>query len=236
MYEIEDYYPVLREAANQKMVISIHAELAVDADGKPIDLSDQEEAAIPFVQKMIKDFPGAKIVIEHVSTRAMAEVILNAPANVAGTISVHHAALDESYRFLPDGSLDPLYHCKPVLKKKSDQEFIMRLMWSGNRKFFFGSDSAPHPLSSKSGNDPASGIFSAPIALPKLFEMFLEAGQLDKLEGFVSIFGRLFYGLPIPQQKIRFVKESWIATKFVGHEDVPVLFGGQQFDWKVIVS
>jgi dihydroorotase len=67
-----------------------------------------------------------------------------------------------------------------------------------------GSDSAPHPLSSKlpaSHSKPAcaAGIYTAPHLIPlvaTLFESIEPTIPLDRLSGYVSDHGRAWYGFP----------------------------------------
>ena len=72
-----------------------------------------------------------------------------------------------------------------------------------------GTDSAPHPLASKnvgSDNQPPAGVFTQPCATQLVLLALEEAAEKgiisdaditqEKLEGFLSKFGRAFYKLP----------------------------------------
>lgn len=87
---------------------------------------------------------------------------------------------------------------------------------SGNSKFFFGSDSAPHPISAKEKTPPSAGIFTAPVTLPLLCELFDDSNALSKLENFVSGFGAEFYGLPLNDGRVVLKKEEWLVPELVG--------------------
>ena len=75
---------------------------------------------------------------------------------------------------------------------------------SGNPKFFFGSDSAPHPVAAKKGGDKiAAGVFTQPYATQLVLDALEQGVQrgilknedvtVGKLKGFLSDFGRRFY-------------------------------------------
>lgn len=232
--DLEKYYQILQEVKRQNMIFSIHAERIHDDNGKEIPDAERERAALPFVEKLIKDIPGLKIIIEHVSTKEACELVLASPDNVAATITAHHSCFNDSFLY-SEGKLNPEFYCKPVLKSEEDRQFVEYMMLSGNPKFFFGSDSAPHPGSMKfRKTPPAAGIFSAPVAIPLIAEAFAKAGKLDDLENFISIFGRKFYELPMPTKGIIVSNEHpWMVPKTVGDEEIPVLMGGERMKWSV---
>jgi len=104
---------------------------------------------------------------------------------------------------------------------------------SGNPKFFFGSDSAPHTAKKKESASGCAGVFTAPIALPLLAEVFDEHNQLGKLEGFVSKFGAEFYKLPYNKGETHLKKVSTrVPLKFdLGEEQVIPFKAGQVIAW-----
>lgn len=163
--DLAKYYPVLEEVKQENIVFSVHAERTHDDSGNEIPEAYRETAAIPFIRKLIRDMPNLKIIIEHVSTNEMINIIKKAPDNVAGTITAHHAFCNSDMLYKTAGTLNPLYYCKPVLKPEKDRRSVEKAMISGSPKFFFGSDSAPHPASKKFDiYPPAAGIFSARLA------------------------------------------------------------------------
>jgi len=233
---LEGYYPVLKEAEKQGMIFSIHAERIKDDQGNFIAEAERESAALPFVRKIIRDFPDLKIVVEHVSTSEACALVLASTDNVAGTITAHHALFNELSLKDKLDNLNPNFYCKPVLKSLHHQLAIKRQMLSGSPKFFFGSDSAPHPAEKKLLPTPAAGIFSAPTAVPLIVAAFAEDGKLERLENFLSINGRKFYDLPIPKEEITIRyddKDRWRAPETIGEDKIPVLIGGQELFWKI---
>ena len=202
----ESYYPILKMAEKIGMIFSVHAELIQDATGHDIPELEREAAAIPFMKDIVRRFPKLKIVFEHVSTKQACDFIKMCPDNVVATITLHHLILTKENVFTVNGEVDNVFnYCKPPAKKLSDREAILEAAFSENKKFFFGSDSAPHLIEAKLNNG-AAGVFTAPILVEKLVEIFAEAGKLSKLENFISINGRKFYGLPIPEQRIKLIK------------------------------
>lgn len=81
-----------------------------------------------------------------------------------------HACLN--YATMQKG-LRPHNYCLPILKREKHREAIASAATSGNKKFFLGTDSAPHATHTKEAPCGCAGIFSAPIALP-LYAMAFE--------------------------------------------------------------
>ena len=93
---------------------------------------------------------------------------------------------------------------------------------SGDRRFFLGTDSAPHAVSAKECACGAAGIFSAPVALPLVAQIFDDTGALDRLEGFVSLNGAAYYGLPPNDDRIVLAKTGPVQAGFIAVEgDAP---------------
>lgn len=232
--ELKDYLPVFEAVKKAGMVFSIHAELICDPKtGKEIPEILREEAAIPFLKRLISGTPGLKIVVEHASTRKMIEFVKEAPKNVAATLTVHHALVNYSDVFDAQGRIrDPFLYCKPVAKTEDDRLTVIEEMTGANPKFFFGSDSAPHLIWKKKSGEPPAGIFTAPVVLPLLCEIFEREGKLERLENFVSGFGAEFYGLPFNKGMIELERESWIVPK--EYENVKIFWGGKTLQWQVV--
>lgn len=190
---------------------------------------DREREFIGVLFGLTLDFPDLKIVMEHLSTKDAVESIKQMSPNVAGTITAHHLAL--TLDDMIGGKFSPHNFCKPIAKRPEDREALIQAVISGNPKFFFGSDSAPHLREKKECDGGAAGIFSAPVALLLLAEVFESNNALDKLENFVSVFGAQFYGLPLNEGKVRFTKDEWIVpSNYCGV--VPFL-AGKKMSWSV---
>ncbi len=86
--------------------------------------------------------------------------------------------------------------CLPVAKREADRLAIQKAAVSGDPRFFFGSDSAPHRLIDKEKTGAAAGVFNMPTALSSIVQVFEEEASFNNLEAFLSLNGALFYGLP----------------------------------------
>ncbi|MDD5099056.1 MAG: dihydroorotase [Candidatus Colwellbacteria bacterium] len=231
LWDIERSYLNLAAAQSVNMVFSIHCELLSDESGNAIPEEERESKAISFLDQLITFLPKLKIVIEHASTRDMIDYVKRAPENVAATLTLHHATLTRDDVYEMDGSIISHNYCKPIAKTADDREAVIEAMMSGNPKFFFGSDSAPHLESAKMRFPPAAGIFTAPVVLPALCDLFERRESLGRLEDFVSRFGSEFYGLPLNSGTIEIRKREWIAPEYIG--GIKVFLGGTRFGWRV---
>ena len=79
---------------------------------------------------------------------------------------------------------------------------------SGNGKFFLGTDSAPHVNRKKISSCGCAGIFSSPLAIPLLIQLFEDHDSLNKIEPFMSKNGRAFYGIRQQKDIVRYIKRS----------------------------
>ena len=129
-------------------------------------------------------------------------------------------------------------YCLPIAKREEDRLSIRQAATSGDSRFFFGSDSAPHFMSRKESSGGAAGIFNVPTAIPYVTQVFEEESALDKLEAFLSINGARFYNLPINADTITLQKlpESIQDTEelHVGMEMVKIFRLRSPLHWAVI--
>ena len=96
----------------------------------------------------------------------------------------------------------------------------------------FGSDSAPHPRHKKECVGCAAGIFTAPLALPLLAQMFEEQGCLDKLQGFISDIACKRYNLTPRTKRVTLVKKDWQIPERYG--DVRPFMAGETVSWSYL--
>lgn len=202
--DVEKLGAVFEEMQKVGMVLSIHGEMP----GMPSDDAEYEFLKGPFWWIYL-NFEELKIVWEHITTADIANLLVRYPDRVAGTITAHHLVLNRD-----DVMGNPHNYCRPPAKRPEDREALIRAATSGNSKFFFGSDSAPHWETQKFYGGSA-GVFSAPVALPVLAQVFEKTNALDRLEDFTSRFGAEFYGLPLNTEKIKLVKRSWMPNFFL---------------------
>ena len=90
---------------------------------------------------LVKNFKSLKITLEHITTKDSVDFI-KSNNNIAASITTHHL-LENTNTFLGD-YLKPELFCKPIIKSQKHQKSLLSAALSGNSKFFFGSDSAPH--------------------------------------------------------------------------------------------
>lgn len=226
---LDDVFAAMEET---ELVLSIHGELP----GVPI--LRREVAFLPIISDIAHRFPKLRIVMEHLTTAKAVAMIEGAPKNVAATITAHHLVL--TLDDVIGGKMRPHNFCLPIAKDERDRRELLRAATSRNPKFFFGSDSAPHWQDIKESAEGAAGVFSAPVVLSLLAQVFEEAGALEKLENFTSRFGAEFYQVPLNEGGIELIKSPWQVPEIVrGVKDktkpgniIPFL-AGKALDWEV---
>ena len=189
--DLTNCYPVFDAMTEHGMPLLVHGEVT-DAE---VDVFDRERVFIERVlAPLTARFPALKVVVEHVTTREAALFVRDAPANVAATITAHHLLLNRNALF--QGGVRPHLYCLPIIKREIHREALVAAAVSGNRKFFLGTDSAPHARHTKETSCGCAGVYTAHAGIELYAEAFDRAGALDKLENFASVYGAEFYGLP----------------------------------------
>ena len=198
------------------------------------DVFDREKAFIEEVLGPAVDrFASLRIVLEHITTREAVQYVEVTGPNVAATITAHHLLLNRNAIFL--GGIRPHHYCLPVLKRESHREALVEAATSGNPKFFLGTDSAPHARGLKEAACGCAGIYTAHAAIELYAAAFEEAGALDKLEGFASVFGAQFYGLPLNEGTITLERTEWRVPERLafGRDELVPLRAGETIPWKL---
>jgi len=198
------------------------------------DIFDRERIFIDQVlDPMMSKFAALRIVLEHITTREAVRFVFRAPPRVAATITAHHLLLNRNA--LLAGGLRPHHYCLPVLKREEDRQALLQAAISGNHKFFLGTDSAPHARDTKEAACGCAGIYTAHAGIELYAEIFDAADALDRLEGFASMAGADFYGLPRNQDRITLVNEAWNVPEVLPfHHDVLVpLRAGGAVNWRI---
>jgi dihydroorotase len=189
---------------------------------------DREAEFLPVIERWARAFPKLRIVLEHVTTAA-GVALLDRCDNVFATVTLHHLlmTLDD----VIGGLMRPHLFCKPVAKRPEDRA-ALREAALNHPKAFFGSDTAPHPVTAKEAPGCAAGIFSAPVALPALAALFEELDALDRLQAFVSDRARTAYGFAPPEREVVLERREWTVPGSFGPV-VPYL-AGQTLNWMVV--
>ncbi|VVD76112.1 dihydroorotase [Pandoraea cepalis] len=212
------------------MPLLVHGEVT-SAD---IDIFDREKVFIDRVMSPLRrDFPGLKVVFEHITTQDAAEYVAQADGPIAATITAHHLLYNRNAIFT--GGIRPHYYCLPVLKRETHRDALVKAATSGSPRFFLGTDSAPHAREAKEAACGCAGCYTALHAVELYAEAFDKAGALDKFEGFASFHGPDFYELPRNADKITLVREDWQlpAELPMGDATVVPLRGGEVIGWKL---
>lgn len=232
---VSDFARVARVLARMEaigMPLLIHGE-----DVAPeVDIFDREAS---FVERrlapLLRDFPGLKVVLEHLSTVIAVDFVREHAPQLAGTITPHH--LVETRNSMLGHGLRPHLYCMPVVKTERDRVALVEAATSGEACFFLGTDSAPHALGRKLAPICAAGVFNAPVALETYAEVFDKAGRLDRLEAFASLNGPRHYGLPVNEATVTLVRDAWEAPRDTPVEGpevrVAAYRGGETIPWRV---
>lgn len=229
--DLSALYPIFETMERVDLPLLIHGE-SIDPQ---VDVFDRERV---FIEKslipLIEKFPKLRIVLEHISTREAVEFVTSGGDRLAATITPHHLLYDRNIIF--KGGLRPHYYCLPILKRREDLDALRKAATSGLNKFFLGTDSAPHAEQRKLSSCGCAGIYSAHAAIELYAEIFEEENALDKLEGFASVFGAEFYGLPVNTQTITLEKKSWEVPTHLpfGNETLIPLCAGETLQWRLI--
>jgi dihydroorotase len=195
--DVRNIRPVLEAMQRVGMPLLIHGEVTDPA----VDVFDREKAFIDRVfAGLIRDFPGLKMVFEHITTAEAADFVLAGGDKLAATITPQHLIINRNALFA--GGLRPHAYCLPVAKREEHRRAIRKAATSGSSKFFLGTDSAPHSVERKESGCGCAGIFNAPFALESYATVFDEEGTLDRLEAFASENGPRFYGLPLNEERV----------------------------------
>ena len=159
-----------------------------------------------------KNFPNLKITLEHITTKEAVEYVKE-NKNIAASITTHHL-LENTNSFLGD-LLKPELFCKPIIKNRSHQIVLQKIALSGNKNFFFGSDSAPHLSKNKFNNQCCAGVYSSKYSVSNIIEFFSFNNKLKNLDKFLSINGNMHYSLNQNKKKLNYkkIKDYKFITK-----------------------
>jgi len=228
--DIKCCYATLEVMEKHGMPLLIHGEVT-DLD---IDLFDREKIFIDrILEPLVERFPRLRIVLEHITTEDAVTFVTKKQDTVAATITAHHLRYNRNAIF--DRGIRPHYYCLPVLKRERHRQALIKAATSGNKKFFLGTDSAPHARNMKETACGCAGIFTAHAAIELYAEIFEQANALDKLEAFASFNGADFYQLPRNQALITLSKIPWQIPETIefASETLVPLGAGETLTWKL---
>jgi len=221
---------VLARMAELDVVLQVHGEVTDPA----VDIFDREARFIErTLAPLVERHATLRVVFEHITTRAAVEFVRGARAGVAATVTPQHLLMNRNALFA--GGIRPHHYCAPVLKAESDRAALLEAVTRGEPRFFLGTDSAPHARGAKEAACGCAGIFSAHAGIELYAEAFESVSALDKLEGFASLYGADFYGLPRNTGTITLERTPWdvpLHYPFGGEELVP-LRAGERISWRL---
>jgi len=222
----------LAEMEKHGLPLLVHGEVTDPA----IDIFDRENVFIERVmQPLLARRPGLRVVFEHITTREAAAFVAESGPNIAATITAHHLLYNRNAIF--SGGIRPHYYCLPVLKREIHRQALVRAATSGSRKFFLGTDSAPHARGAKEAACGCAGCYTAHAALELYAEAFAEAAALDQFEAFASFNGPDFYRLPRNTGTLTLEQADWQSPASFAYTDGETLVplrAGEALRWKLL--
>ena len=207
-FDVEELRPTLEAMSELNIPLCVHGE----TNGF---VMDREAEFVSIYERLATAFPKLKIIMEHITTKESAEA-LDRHENLYATITLHHLliTLDD----VAGGMLKPHLFCKPIAKRPEDKVALLKVALEAHPKVMFGSDSAPHPKEAKEACGCAAGVFTAPIALQVLSELFeTKNAPLENLQAFVSGNVQRIYGLkPLSKTVVLEKKPFTVPSNYSG--------------------
>ncbi|TOM80837.1 dihydroorotase [Vibrio parahaemolyticus] len=228
--DAKNIYHVLEAMEKVGMLLLVHGEVT----HHHVDIFDREKEFLDTVlAPIVNDFPNLKIVLEHITTADAAQFVNNASDNVAATITAHHLLFNRNHMLV--GGIKPHFYCLPILKRNTHQQALIEAATSGSKKFFLGTDSAPHAKGAKESACGCAGSYTAHAALELYAEVFEKEGKLENLEAFASFNGPDFYGIARNADTVTLEKSAWDVPESMpfGNDIVVPIRANEQIEWKV---
>ena len=220
-FDIEEMRPTLEAMSDLGIPLCVHGE----TDGF---VMDREAEFMSIYELLATNFPQLKIIMEHITTKAAVDM-LDKFENLYATITVHHLLL--TLDDVVGGMMMPHNFCKPIAKRPEDLDALLNVALNAHPKVMFGSDSAPHPKDKKESCGCAAGVFTAPIALQLLCEIFEQYDKLDNLQDFVSDNAQRIYGICPEFKEITLEKRTFVIPE--NYFGVVPLYAGEAINWAI---
>ena len=222
--------PALERMQRLGMPLLVHGEVT-DPD---VDIFDREAVFIDrMFAPLVRELPALKVVFEHITTADAVQFVADAPATVAATITPQHLHINRNAMFA--GGIRPHAYCLPVAKRELHRLALRKAATSGSAKFFLGTDSAPHAVTEKETACGCAGIFNAAYALESYVTAFDDEDALDRFEGFASINGPTFYGLPVNTALITLERGEQPVPAQIDANGTPIVpfHAGETLGWRL---
>jgi dihydroorotase len=206
--QLEALYPLFEVMEQQDVPLLVHGEVT----DNHIDIFDREKVFIDrHLAPLVHQFPGLRVVLEHITTREGAHFVRDSRPGVGATITAHHLLYNRNAMLA--GGIRPHFYCLPILKREPHRQALLEAATSGNTQFFLGTDSAPHSRHVKETACGCAGCYTAHTALELYAMAFESVNALDKLEAFASFHGADFYRLPRNASLITLEKTTWVVPE-----------------------
>ena len=229
--DIAGLAPVFETLQRIGMPLLVHGEVTDPG----VDIFDREVVFIERVLALlVADFPGLKVVFEHITTADAVDFVRASGPLVAATITPQHLHINRNAMF--DGGIRPHAYCLPVAKRETHRLALRAAATSGDPRFFLGTDSAPHLAGAKEAACGCAGIFNAPFALESYVAVFDAEAALDRFEGFASENGPRFYGLPLNEGQITLERAPVSVPDRLpaAGADIVPFHAGQTLGWRLV--
>jgi len=220
-FDIEEMRTTLQAMSDLEIPLCVHGE----TDGF---VMDREAEFMSIYELLAKNFPDLKIIMEHITTKAAVDMLDKYP-NLYATITVHHLLL--TLDDVVGGMMMPHLFCKPIAKRPEDLDALLGLALEAHPKVMFGSDSAPHPQHKKESCGCAAGVFTAPISLQLLTEIFEQYDKLDNLQAFVSDNAQNIYGICPEFKEVTLEKRPFVVPE--NYSGVVPMYAGEVIGWAI---
>ena len=223
--DVEVLRPTLESMSKLGIPLCVHGE----TNGF---VMDREKEFMPIYELLAIAFPKLKIIMEHITTKDAIE-LLDKYDNLYATVTLHHLliTLDD----VAGGMLQPHLFCKPIAKRPEDRTALLNAALGANPKLMFGSDSAPHPKDKKESCGCAAGVFTSPIALQVLVQLFEKHNCLDNLNKFLSLNAQKVYNLKPLKKTIKLIKKDFVVPSAYEYknESVVPMYWGEKLSWSI---
>lgn len=223
--DVEVLRPTLESMSKLGIPLCVHGE----TNGF---VMDREKEFMPIYESIASAFPDLTIIMEHITTKDAVE-LMDKYDNLYATVTLHHLliTLDD----VAGGMLQPHLFCKPIAKRYEDKNALLDAALKAHPKLMFGSDSAPHPKHKKECCGCAAGVFTSPIALQVLTELFDRYQALDNLNAFVSLNAQKIYNFKPLTKKIKLVKKDFVVPEIYEYknENVVPMYAGETLAWSI---
>ena len=231
--DIKNIMPTLETMAKIGMPLLIHGEVT----DNEVDIFDREKVFInQNLDFICKELPELKITLEHITTEDATMYVNQGNQNLVASITPHHLALNRNAIFV--GGIRPHNYCLPILKREKHRKALIKVATKGNKKFFLGTDTAPHFTSDKENCCGCAGIFNATYCMSILAQIFDDNNSIKNLEKFTSFNGSNHYGLCKNKTKIKLLKrENPIVFKKqikIGNDTISVFNPNFPVYWDVV--